>query len=207
MGYRHYMCIVERKRIEEIKNLSVDELKAYAESNGICDEDDEDNSFSAYSFIMALHSRNIFHEFGKYYENAENIYKLGMPLFTNKETQDCFDDFVPYVVEQDAVLCAVEDYRQKIIEWYKKLLMTQEEYDASLEWFEERKLTQEQRVRMHLEKQLGEWENKFGYTAIDTNMKSDRIVASWLYEYEIFELVHRLKTMDWDKNTLLFLGW
>lgn len=207
MGYRHYMCVVERKRIDEIRNLSSPELEKYAASQGIYDEDDEDCGFSEYSFLMALCRGNEFHEFGKYYENAENVYTLGTPLFSDKETQSRFDDFIPYVVEQDAVLCAINDYKQKVIDWYKGLLMTQEEYDASLEWFERRGLTQEQRIRAHLEKQLSEWENQFGFTAINTDMKSKQIVTSWLYEYQIFELVYRMKTMDWEKNTLLFLGW
>lgn len=206
MGYRHYMYIVKKERIDQVKNLTYDELKRYAVQNGCLNEDDEDD-FSDYSFLADLAERNIFHEFGKYYENAENIYKLGTPLFSHPDTQKHFEEYQPYVVEQDAVLCAIEDYRQKIVKWYKGLLMPQEEYDASLEWWERNNIPQEQRIKNHLEHQLDEWENKFGFTAIDLDMKSNKIIRSWLYEYEIFELVHQLKTMDWENNTLLFYGW
>jgi hypothetical protein len=33
------------------------------------------------------------------------------------------------------------------------------------------------------------------------------LVSSWLYEYEIFELVLLYRTFDWDKNVLIFYGW
>lgn len=206
MGYRHYMYIVKRERIDQVKNLTYDELKKYAAQNGCLDEDDEDG-FGCYSFLYDLAEQNVFHEFGKHYENAENIYKLGTPLFVLPDTQEYFEEYQPYVVNQDAVLCAIEDYRQKIVKWYKGLLMTQEEYDASLELWERNNIPQEQRIKNHLEHQLDEWENEFGFTAIDLYIESNKIVRSWLYEYEIFELVHQLKTMDWENNTLLFYGW
>jgi lipopolysaccharide export LptBFGC system permease protein LptF len=40
------------------------------------------------------------------------------------------------------------------------------------------------------------------------NLNDDnRIVNSWLYEYEVFELVFILKTFDWDNYSLIFYGW
>lgn len=205
MGYRHHMYAVERSRVFEITKLSPDELKQYAANNGIHNEDD-DNEFSPYEFLDCL-CGDEFHDFGKYYENSENIYKKGVPLFMNKETQELFEEHKPYVVERVAVLCAIEDYRQKIVNWYKELLMTQEEYDASHTLTFRHKDSQEARVRKHLENQLKEWENRYGYTAIDTDMNSVHISRSWLYEYAIFELAHKLKMFDWEKYMLVFYGW
>ena len=41
------------------------------------------------------------------------------------------------------------------------------------------------------------------------NMDLDRegLVNSWLYEYEIFELVLLYRQFNWDENVLLFYGW
>lgn len=203
MGYRHYMYIVPRVLVDDIKGLTYDELVQYARKCGAV-EDWEDGS------CISLHDllgRNEFHGFGKYYENAENIYNLGKPLFENKETQEQFEDYEPYVVGIDAVLCAIEDYRKKIVKWYSKLLMTQEECDAANQYHSEHRQTQDERIRTHLTNQMEEWENEFGYYAINTDMDSNKIVHSWLYEYAIFELVHQMKMMDWEKDTLVFYGW
>ena len=206
MGYRHYMYIVPRKRIEEVKDLTYEELKRYAESNGIFNEDGEDD-FCAYSFLSALGEHNEFFCYGKYYENYESIQKLGTPLFSNAETMEHFEEYEPYVVERDAILCAIDYYRERVVKWCKDLIMSQEEYNAKYEPWQRDKRSREERIIAHLESQLSEWENPYGLSAIDTNMKNNRIVQSWLYEYEIFELVHKMKTMDWENNAIIFYGW
>ena len=33
------------------------------------------------------------------------------------------------------------------------------------------------------------------------------VTGSWDYEHAIFNLVHILKTVDWEKDTILFYGW
>ena len=203
MGYRHYMYSVPRKLVKDIRDMSYSELKEYAKQHRGLQKDGE----GSWVYLNDLIGGNTFFEFGKYYDNAENIYKLGKPLFSVDDTQKHFEEYVPYVVERDAVLCAIEDYRQKVIDWYKELLQSQEEYDASHEPWERHRLTQEQRIRRHLENQLDEWENQFGLLPYDLNEESQQIVRAWLYEYEVFELVHQLKTMDWENNTLVFYGW
>lgn len=203
MGYRHYMYIVPKELINDIKNFTYDELTEYARKmNAVEDWDDE-----AWVNIHDLLGRTEFHEFGKYYENANNIYNLGKPLFENKDTQEHFEDYEPYVIGIDAVLCAIEDYRQKIIKWYKELLMPQKEYEEVHPFYGLKKQTQDERIKNHITNQLGEWENRFNFLPINTDMDSNKIVRSWLYEYEIFELVHQMKIMDWEKNTLVFYGW
>lgn len=202
MGYRHYMYIVPCSMVEEIQGMTYSELKVYAQKVGCYSATD----IEEWVDLIELIGKNDFFGFGKFYENAQNIQNLGTPLFSIDDTQRYFEEYAPYVVGRDAVLCAIEDYRQKIVNWYSSLLMTQEEFEKSKVYFPS-KLNQEERIRRHLENQRDEWENSFGLLAIDTDEDSPNIVRSWLYEYEIFELVHRLKTMDWGKNTLVFMGW
>ena len=201
MGYRHYMYIVPRNVVNEVKNLTYDEQVEYANKHDL-NADKE----SSWSILRSIFGDEVFFNFGKYYENAEEIQKLSTPLFSLSSTQECFEEYDPYIVEKEGVLCAIEHYRRLIINWYSDLLLTQEEYDATHEsWGRQTK--QEERIKKHLENQKEEWENCFGITAIDIDMESPKIVKSWLYEYEIIELVHQLKTMDWERNVLLFYGW
>lgn len=202
MGYRHYMYIVPNSLINEIQDLSYEELKAYAKEHGFLRENEDD-----YISFFDLLGKKEFHCFGKYYEHADEIYKLGEPLFSKPDTQEYFEDYAPYVVGVNAVLSAIEDYKRKIIKVYEDLLLTQEEYDQTHDVFERSRFTQEQRIRHHLESQLNEWKNPFGIDPLCLDLNDPRINCSWLYEYEIFDLVHKYKTMDWQNNTLIFCGW
>lgn len=202
MGYRHHMYIVPRKKVEDIRNLTYAELKEYARVHGGLYGDDE----GSWVYLNDIVDGQEFFDFGKYYDNADEIEKLGTPLFLIEDTQEYFEEYSPYVVEKDAVICAIEYYRKKIVNWYSELLMTQEEFDATHEEWE-RRVKQEERIRKHLESQRREWKNRFGIIAVDLNMENNRITNSRLCEYEIFELVHQFKTMDWENNTLVFYGW
>lgn len=197
------MYIVPRELVDDIKNLTYDELIEYARARNLLEEDED----AAWVQFHELLGRNIFFEFGKYYENDDNICNLGTPLFLNPDTQKSFKEYNPYVVGKEAVFSAIEHNRKKIVDWYNSLLMTQEEYDESCKPYFCDSTKQEDRIKAHLIRQKEEWQNNFNILAINTDMKSPKIVNSWLYEYEIFELVHQLKIMDWEKNTLVFYGW
>lgn len=202
MGYRHHMYIVPKRLINDIQDLSFEDLKNYAVEHGLARKCEDE-----YISFFDLLGRREFHNFGKYYANAENIYKLGEPLFSNPDTQSRFEDYCPFVVGVNAVLCAIEDYKQKIIRVYEDLLLTQGEYDNTYEAFERSHYSQEQRIRRHLMSQLNEWKNPFGIDPLVLDLNDPRLNRSWLYEYEIFDLVHSYKTMDWQNNTLIFCGW
>lgn len=203
MGYRHHLYIVPRQLVSDIQNLTREELADYAKAHDVrVDEDDQHFS------LIDMLGKNEFYNFGKYYENAANMYKIAScPLFLNPETHRFYADYSPYVIEKEGVLCAIDHYRQKVIDWYKGLLQAQEEYEASHEPWVRSRLPQEQRIRNHLESQLNEWQNDFGCLPYNLREDSSTIVSSWLYEYAAFELVHQLKIMDWENNTLVFMGW
>lgn len=203
MGYRHHLYIIPRATVDTVRNMSYEELKTYAKERGKLEEYDGEEPYI--SFIN-LFDHNEFFCFGKYYENADAIYKLGVPLFEKTDTQAYFEDYAPFVVGKEAVVCAIEHYQQKVIAYYESLLMTQEQFDAThTEW--ERRGGQEKRIRTHLENQLSEWKNPYGLSPYNLAENSSSIVNAWLYEYEVFELAHQLKMMDWETNTLLFYGW
>ena len=50
---------------------------------------------------------------------------------------------------------------------------------------------------------------RISYCAI-ANIDEDRkwhVTSSWEYEHSIFNLVHILKSIDWQEDTILFYGW
>lgn len=207
MGYRHYMYLIEKETINKIKNMSEAELfenyasksdKAFYKLNK-----DEKPYFS----ILDLPMERIF-EFGKLYwdDTAERIYSNGKPLFENKETQERYDDYYPYLVGKDGLLEAINIYKDKIVENYKDLFVENDKLcDPFFHIpFEKVEKSIAEKCVEHCRDMMGEWmRNK----AINTNINDKDISSSWYYEYHIFDLVHLLKTIDFDKYDILFMGW
>lgn len=191
MGYRHYFFEVDKKDVEKVKDKTIKELMEIAKEYGA--EIEEDENWFYFNDDKFMNKKEI-HEFGKlYWDNtAERIYSKGKPLFTIKETQDYLDDYMPYVMGSDGMLEAITIYREKVINYYKNLLK------------EDTPEVLNERLARHVDDMLIEWER---LCPVDLNLEHEHISNSWLYEYQIFELVRLYKTIDWENKCLLFYGW
>ena len=204
MGYRHYFYKVDKSEVEKVKDMNYDELYEYAKQKGCKDINDEDK-YIYFNEDRFLNKQEVF-GFGKlYYEDTdEKIYNTGTPLFTNKETFEYFSDYYPYIVGKEGLLEAINIYQQKILDYYKGLLVDGDEAigpfgivipQPQIKCID--KLTEEVRDKIF-------WNNK---GIVDLDEKKPCVTSTWLYEYSIFNLVFLLKTIDWEKETLLFYGW
>ena len=203
MGYRHYFYKVKKADVETIKDMDYEQLKKYVADRGGDVVDDEN-----YVNFDDVISQTEVHEFGKlYWDNtAKRIYDKGTPLFSKKETQDAFDDYSPYIVGKEGLLEAISIYQEKVLNYYKGLLVDGEERQLPLGIT----LTVEDvksmdKVLEHLSDKI----SRISYCGI-ANIDEDRkwqVTLSWEYEHSIFNLVHILKSIDWQEDTILFYGW
>ena len=203
MGYRHYFYKVKKSDVETIKDMDYEQLKKYVSGRGGEVVDDEN-----YVNFDDVISQTEVHGFGKlYWDNtAERIYDKGTPLFSKKETQDAFDDYSPYIVGKEGLLEAISIYQEKVLNYYKGLLVDGEERQLTLGIT----LTVEDvksmaKVLEHLSEKI----SRISYCGI-ANIDEDRkweVTSSWEYEHSIFNLVHILKSIDWEEDTILFYGW
>lgn len=195
MGYRHYFYKCKKEDIARIREKTLAELEEYAKEKGaeLCLLDD--------SFLP---QEEVF-EFGKlYYEDtAEQIYGTGVPLFSHKEVMEEFSDFVPYEVGKQGLLKAIEIYHQKIKDYYEDLSKdgTTQILPFGIE-LPRPDITSADKIKEHIKEKLFWIEYKVN---IDEAKKT--LTDSWQYEDTIFNLVFLLKTIDWEKETLLFYGW
>lgn len=204
MGYRHYFYLVDKKDVERVKDKTYDKLLLIAKKYGV--EVDEDESYFYFNDDKFMNKTKIY-EFGKLYydDTAERIYSHGVPLFTNKETQNKFSDYVPYVMGADGLLEAINIYKEKIINYYKSFLTDGQQ----------RKINYGFQVNPEDIKDIGDITNFIEdrlrwwvfYGVIDLDLNHERISNSWMYEHQIFELVRLYKTIDWKNKCLLFYGW
>lgn len=112
MGYRHYFYLVKKSDVEKCNNIVFSELKRqYGDTDGDIEFD-------------KIFPRTEIFEFGKLYydDTAERIYNTGKPLFRDKDCQEYFEDYYPFVVGKDGLLEAIKIYKEKVISAYQSLL-------------------------------------------------------------------------------------
>ena len=195
MGYRHYFYKCKKADIARIREKTLAELEEYAKEKG-----EElsllDNSILPQEEVFA---------FGKlYYEDTYvQIYGTGVPLFSHKEVMERFSDFVPYEVGKQGLLKAIEIYRQKIKDYYEDIL--QDGATQILPFGIESPrpdITSADKIKEHIEEKLFWIKYK-----VNLDEAKKTLTDSLQYEDTIFNLVFLLKTIDWEKETLLFYGW
>lgn len=203
MGYRHYFYKVKKTDVETIKDMDYEQLKKYVtERDG---EVVDDENYVNFDDVI---SQTELHEFGKLYwdDTAERIYSKGVPLFTKDEVQKEFSDYVPYVVGKEGVLEAISIYQEKVIKFYKGLLKDGQDYSFPLG------LTIHKDDVKSIDKlveYIGDRLRRMLYIGLaDINEDNKwQVTSSWEYEHSIFNLVHILKSIDWQEDTILFYGW
>ena len=193
MGYRQYFyevskdlvkkiraCKSEQDFIQLIKSEKPDAVEEYGEEK----------------WVPLYNLGNYIYEFGKYYEDSDEMYKHGDSLFHSDELNEQYTDFGAIVVERSGVKCAIDFYRNKVTRLYEDLLQEK----SSNEWDNR---NQFDRLKEHARDYLCWWQKD----PADLNLEHERIVSSWLYEHEYFELVRIYKTFDFETNSIVFMGW
>lgn len=196
MGYRQYLYSVDTWLVDEIRKCKTQEefiTTMQRLRNDIVEYDSLDGVYYVHLWDLG----DCLFEFGKYYENSDEMYKHGDSLFSSDELNELYSDYGAIVIDEDGLLCAIEWNRQKVLGIYQDLLR-----ETSSDVFDKR--SQMDRLLSHARDYLHWWDRK-GPGCLSKD--SDSIVDSWLYEHVYFDLVRIYKTFDWDNKSMLFLGW
>jgi len=178
MGYSYYISIISKEVVKDLENLTYDKLIKRFESE------------YDYFNIQDLPMINIY-EFGDLDAvDVDSICLKGRPLFNNEELSADLEHYGPVLVGREGLLEGISIYKAKITSYLKKLLVDDDDNSARA------------KQEKHIKHTLSEWEMG---SAINLNSK-ESISYSTSYEYAIFELVRLLKTIDFEKDTILFYG-
>lgn len=207
MGYRNKIALLDKGVHVEIKDMTMDEIKNYW-SNKTGEEIDEDG----YLYIPIYELSNEIYELGKYCE-LDYLNEHKKDIFSKKEVEDYFNDGQEFkIIGKEGLLAIIEDYRLKVVKMYQDLINRMEKPED--EKTEDEKVTEmlhpEDSPLSHFKGKLREWDCELGgrkFTPYQLNEKVNSVVSSWKYEYQVFELVRLLKTIDFDKNELVLTGW
>lgn len=186
MGYRNYLILLEKETVSSISDLSIEELQ---ERFG-----DQDSFCIHNVFEQTLYNLGEISDI-----DSKRLYAKGKPLFTSKEVMEDLEDYKPYIVGREGLLEVIEIYKEKVISHFKDLLVDNKE-----DYFEEGNRTSSQKMEWYIKSMLKDWEH---FPPINLHENTDAISNSYKYEYIIFELVRKYKTVDFNKNTLILYGY
>lgn len=193
MGYRHYIYEVDARLVEKIRACKTNE-----EYGRVCIENIPTYHGGAeYDYFPIYNLGRELFEFGKYYENADEMYKHGDSLFGNAALREEYRDYEPIVLDKSGLLCAIEWQANRVRSIYEDLLLEKSELNE----FDTR--TQHMRMREHIESHQRWWQ----WGACDLDESREHLVRSWLYEHTIFDLVRIYKSFDWENKRLVFFGY
>jgi hypothetical protein len=209
MSYRYRIYSIDKKIAEKLQKCTsleeyLEAAKKYKEKLGEpFNAGDFYQYANDYAYFPFYEFGDELFNFGSGYDNAGNMQRLGKPLFADAEFAKNFEDFEPFVIGKEGLVCAIEDMRNKIIANMEDALTSKPRHS----WDPE---DSGERCRMYIQDRLDEW-SKFKelgnlYNVYNLGSK-DNIASSWLYEFEIFDLVRIYKTFNWENDVMLFYGW
>lgn len=216
MGYRNYFYLVPKNIVNDIQKLDTEKdlanyiinsnyfnEKEKKEAQKCIDKNDFENFYvGVYDFGEQLHG------FGELYfdkDTYEAITYNGKDLFKkDSKLAEVYEDFAAKIVGKEALIAVAKCYKDKVIEYYEGLLLSPEElkqkYPTDL-FLDKRTL---------LDKLKDDAEEKLSWSEywlnLDENQKYN-ITNDWSYEHTMFELVHQLKTIDFEKYDIVECGW
>lgn len=203
MWYRLYLAKMPKDEFEAMKKMTFDEFyEKYWDWEFAWEKDLK----WIYDFTEQIY------ELGKYVDYSEGMERV---VFADEKLQNRYWEYSFHELQKDVLKNIIEDYSQKVAEYYKSLVTWIE-----FPWFmiEDKKIkrkNQMQRIFRHLQQKsfdFGEkkiWKKTRHWSKIcfwrkPYNIDGGAITNSWEYEYAIFELIRIYREFDEEKYALLY---
>lgn len=130
-----------------------------------------------------------------YPEGHEELYELGKYVDLKGDAEPFYDFDIEKEMETEFHIVSKEGLKN-IIEEYRKII---HDYYSNLE---------PENFERHILNMRREWSDKhIKPYYLDEERTDGFIVASWKYEYAIFNIVYIYKTFDWENDYLIYSAW
>lgn len=199
MGYRLYLATMDKVIVEQIRHLNLEEfLKTY----GTEFVKGEVSLPSPYD----LPTHNKVHEMGSYVDQEFTSAILGEDpqlFFTDEELNRSYEEYGLYLVDKSGLLALIDRYRERVAQSYKDMqVFTPDDryryYDGADLAFKQKRF---------FESRQDTWEGKFVDYLNTDESDPHSLSRFWDFEYLVFNLIHLLKTLDWENKQLVFYGY
>lgn len=217
MGYDSYFYLMPKKVTRKIQKLNtLNELYEFMAQSKDVKEEARKRAVKVLSGDEAswLDITNLgeeIHDFGRLYgdELYEAITTGGKPLFKkNSELDEEFEYYNALIVGKEALKQAALTSLNKTVKYYEELLKAPEQLKKEKEGW--RLFTDgrsvEDKLKTYVEEKLFYLRKSNKPLDFDENKKY-KLTNAWLHEYNMFELVHQYKTIDFNKYDIVEFGW
>ena len=184
MGYRHCLHIIEKKKLNKLTSKQIKKMEEQ----------------SRYDIWEKLGGQEIL-ELGKYsdegYELGQNGIKVNGILAEFRSIMYYEGDTEFEFLEPEKLVWIAEKYLERTVKYWE-MLLSNEIQEIGL------KVTDKPSEKcINYVKDLLTWK-KF---LLNTDKENKYCIqCSWKYEYEMFNIIHCYKTIDWDKYYLVLTG-
>lgn len=204
MGYRNYLHVVDRKKLAKIKKMNVNQLWDLTEEDPEEWDMDEDGNFQPpywRDVLEKIDSEELIEvSEALFYRNSDfKLSKYTKKIFKDKEIQKHYNEDTELMIAKPEILDAlIEFYISKVKKFYNQLLLEdstnpKDEYGNPLK-------PQLERLQSAAKSQLS-WLN-----FVNDSKSKWCLSTAWLYEYDMFNLIHIKKMFDPKKQVLIWTG-
>ena len=182
MGYRHSLYIIEKEKVNNLTKEDIDKID------------------SRYDMLEYLQAKEII-DLGKYSDEGFELGRNGMKV------EGLLEDFRKAMyyegdsefefLEPEKLAWLAEEYLEGTINYWNKLL-SDEPMQIAMKTVSETG----EKCKAYVADLL-HWSRYM----LNTNIESKYILqTTWKYEYEIYNIIHCYKTIDWNKYYLVLIG-
>lgn len=198
MGYRYYIASMTNQQADILSTIDEDSfIRKYAE---------KDDDYIMIPGPYKWKSLTIQYELGKSVSTemleALNNNKEGTPFFLDEELQKRYieSEYTLSVIDKEGFIRLIQYFKQLVTDSYKDLLEVKP-FDEFK--YHQDNVTPELKMEKFIKSRIQKWDDT-SLNYLDLNDKNTNVLSHfWDYEYEIFNLIHLLKTLDWDNNTFI----
>lgn len=181
-------------------------MKEWAEKNNPLVLDEFGDNYGP-SFLSLSPNLEEGFELGKLYWDDDGIDDIvtqkSRPFWTKVDAPELCEDYEDYdvkVCQPDVLLDVAEVYKKKIVKYFKnmreEIINPQASSEDKLKY-----------CVNEINQKITQW-GYFSTASFQKDVGNKYAVThSWLYEYEIFNLIALYKFVDWNNTTLLYLGY
>jgi len=194
MGYRNYLYVVDKKRFNQFRKLNIEQMWDVVGRDKAWCEKALESAPDHWELRQAIGLKEIF-EFGKYVDFRDRIKKYLKPAFKDKEINRQYNEEEEFLIAKPEIIReCMTIYKEKVEEYYKDLLneKSSNEYDD----------------RSQLMRLLADARSHLSWAKFLDDLPENEwnLGGGWLYEHEVFTLMHIARIFNPKKYTLLWLG-
>lgn len=205
MSYRNYLFIADKKKVSKLKKMTLEQLWELVDK-----EPDYLNRRKDGTLYPPYH-RDITNKIDAeelleissaiYYKDSEfKVENYLTKVFQDKSINNYYNQEMDFMIAKSEILEGlIEFYIAKTKKYYQQL--SKEDSENQKNEFGDPLEPQLKRLQHHVKVQLS-WLN-----CVNNSDSRWCLSSSWLYEYDIFNLIHIKKMFNPKKQVLLWMGW